>query len=307
MWTTPYGLLIWATIFLAGCADADKVPQLRSPIEVTGHLQYELLDEASGMARSHKQKDILWVINDDGPPVLYAIDTTGAKRGKIELRDAENRDWEELAAFNLDGIPYLLVADIGDNEGQRKHVTLYVINEPDVDEGKAKVAWQVDFSYPEGPRDAEAVAVDTESRRILVLTKRDIPAELYELPLVPDSDKTIIASYLGAMDSLPQPTQRDVRNAPLNNDWHWQPSAIDIAADGKSALILTDHAMYYYARGKNETWLEALRRRPLGLKLGKYRNAESIAFDPAGESAFVTVEKMHAPLLRIDLKGAIEQ
>jgi hypothetical protein len=37
------------------------------------------------------------------------------------------------------------------------------------------------------------------------------------------------------------------------------------------------------------------------LGLGKYRNAESIAYATDGTSAIVTVEKKHAPVLRIDL------
>lgn len=300
-------LLIWAPILLAGCADADKAPQPDSPIEVTGHLQHKSLIEASGLAHSHKQKDILWVINDDGPPILYAVATNGAKRGKVRLAEAKNRDWEDLAAFTLDGIPYLLVADIGDNESERKNVTLYVVNEPDVDEHKAKIAWQIDFGYPDGPKDAEAIAVDAAKQRILVLTKRDIPAGLYELPLIPDTDKTLTATYLGAVDSLPQPSRRDLSLASSKKDSYWQPTAMDIAADGGSALILTYRGVYYYSRNDDEAWLEALRRRPLGLRLGKYRDAESIAFGSASDSAFVTVEKKHAPLLRVDLTGALDQ
>ena len=71
-------LLICVSILLTGCADADKLPQGGSPIEVTGYLQYESLDEASGLARSYKNADQLWVINDDDGPILYAINTIGA-------------------------------------------------------------------------------------------------------------------------------------------------------------------------------------------------------------------------------------
>ena len=39
----------------------------------------------------------------------------------------------------------------------------------------------------------------------------------------------------------------------------------------------------------------------LELKLGRYKNAEAVTYGPTGDSAFVTVEKKHAPLLNIDL------
>ncbi|MCH8059662.1 MAG: hypothetical protein IIA11_04300 [Proteobacteria bacterium] len=299
-------LLICVSILLTGCADADKLPQGGSPIEVTGYLQYESLDEASGLARSYKNADQLWVINDDDGPILYAINTIGAKLGKVNLVKASNRDWEDLASFSLEGQAYLVIADIGDNLRRRKIVTLYVVEEPDIDQGKTDVAWRIDFSYPEGPTDAEAIAVDVAGRRILVLSKRNIPAVLYAVPLMPDTNDTVIATRLGEIDSLPQPSQRDTRNA-ADSGWYWQPTAMDISADGGSALILTYRGIYHYSRNNDEPWIDTLRNRPLGLNLGKYRNAEAIAFAPNDNLAFVTIEKMHAPLLRIDLSGAVNQ
>ena len=82
---------------------------------------------------------------------------------------------------------------------------------------------------------------------------------------------------------------------------------MDIAPAGESALILTYHGIYYFARQTKEDWMEALSRSPLGAPLGRYRNAESIAFGSDGSHAFVTTEKKHAPLLRIDLREATDQ
>lgn len=76
---------------------------------------------------------------------------------------------------------------------------------------------------------------------------------------------------------------------------------MDFSAAGDSALILTYGGVYFYSRDGQQSWQDALSARPSGLNLGKYKNAESIAFAPSGDAAFVTVEKKHAPLLRIDL------
>ena len=269
-------LLICASILLAACADADKAPQQKSAIELAGYLDYKSLLEASGLARSGVRDDLIWAINDEGPAKLYALDSTGGKLGTVELKKASNRDWEDLASFVLDGQAYLLVADIGDNEGQRKDVSLYIAKEPAPDDDDVSIAWEIEYSYPEGPRDAEAIAVDVANEQILVLSKRDIPARLYSLPLQPGSDERLMAEFLGTVPSLPQPSRRDINSALALKDWYWQPTGMDFSAAATAALILTNRGVYYYARAADESWAEALLRSPLGLPLGNYKNAESI-------------------------------
>lgn len=302
-------LLICVLILLVGCADPGNAPASDSILEVTGRIGYKPLDEASGLAQSRLQPDLLWAINDGGRPILYGIGVDGGKRGKVEIRKAGQRDWEDLAAFTLDGVDYLLVADIGDNDSKRRDVTLYVVEEPDPDPDAEAVdiAWRIDFSYPDGPRDAEAIAVDTARQQILVLTKRDIPARLYVLPLKPNTDETILAEYVDVVDSLPQPNRRDINAAPIRDDWFWQPTAMDIAADASSALILTYRGIYFYSRNGDEDWPAAFRRPPLELRLAGLAKAESITFGDSAGYAFVTVERRNAPIVRIDLSGVAEQ
>ena len=84
------------------------------------------------------------------------------------------------------------------------------------------------------------------------LSKRDIPAVLYELPLRPIKDKKVVAKRIGVLASLPQPRRQDVTAAPLVNNWFWQPSGMDINADGSAAIIVTYDAIYYYPREKPE-------------------------------------------------------
>ena len=153
--------------------------------------------------------------------------------------DASNRDWEDIASFTLDGVAYLLIADIGDNDGKRKDVRLYVVEEPKPGKSKVDYAWRLDFEYPEGARDAEAIAVDVENRQVLVLTKRDIPALLYSVPLVPESKKRQTATRLGAVGSLPQPTRSEIEFAAKTDSWHWQPTSMDIS-DGRDAGCRSD-------------------------------------------------------------------
>ncbi len=293
-------LLICAPLLLAACTAGDGGAATHSLISRVGTLENPKLDEASGLAHSNLDPGILWVINDEGPAVVHAIDHQGRQRGRAKIAGANNTDWEDIASFSLDGTAYLVIADIGDNRARRKDVTLYVIEEPGLGDTQVDIAWRIDFSYPGGPRDAEALAVDGAGQRAYVLSKRDIPAVLYALPLIHESRDTLIATRLGEIDSLPQPSAREIRNS-KGSGWHWQPTAMDFSAAEDSALILTYGGVYIYSRDERQSWQDALSARPLGLNLGKIKKAESIAFGPNGDSAFVTVEKKHAPLLRIDL------
>ena len=169
-------------LLLAGCSNAEQPATLA--FEVAGRLEDAKIREASGLARSQREPGVLWIINDSGAKeILYAIDLTGASLGRTELKKSNNKDWEDLASFTLDGEPYLVVADIGDNDLRHKTRTLYFLKEPKAGKDKTTVDWEVRFRYPNGRRDAEAVAIDIENERALVLSKRDIPPQLYEVPL----------------------------------------------------------------------------------------------------------------------------
>lgn len=296
-------LLICIPLLLAACSTSGDDVQSSSAIQVAGKLENGKLNEASGLARSVQHPETLWAINDDGPAVVHAMDHTGKKRGQVRIINAMNTDWEDIGSFTHDGLPYLVVADIGDNESKRESVNLYVIAEPDPADDDVAIAWRINFKYPDGPRDAESLSVDAAGQHIYVLSKRDIPAVLYRLPLLPGSEETVVATRVAEIDNLPQPTRRQQKNA-AGSGWAWQPTGMDFSADGRSALILTYAGVYFFLRAGDQAWHEALSGPALELKLGKYKDAESITFDPGGKSAFVTVEKKHAPLLKIDLGTA---
>jgi hypothetical protein len=292
--------LIPVLIAVSACSDPQQPPPL-APV-VIGKLESPVIREASGLARSQREENLLWVINDNGAKEwVHAVSPRGTRRGEFDLKKSNNKDWEDLASFELDSKPYLLVADIGDNDAKRKSRTLYFVEEPAVaKKDKARVAWRVDFKYPDGPRDAEAAAVDIENRRALVLTKRDIPPVLYELPLEASDDKKVTAQWLGTIKSLPAPSRQDVAFAPKTKDWHWQPVGMDISADNLAAVILTYRAVYYYTRRPDQDWFDALNTRPLRVSLGRFPNAEAIAFADDKRRVVVTGENKHSPLLLID-------
>ncbi|MDH3276219.1 MAG: hypothetical protein OEM99_16945 [Gammaproteobacteria bacterium] len=296
-------------IAVSACSDAGQVPTDQAPTlaaVVIGKLEDSNIREASGLARSQQQDNVFWVINDNGAKEwVHAINPRGKRIGEFDLKKSDNIDWEDLASFSIDGKPYLLIADIGDNDARYKTRTLYVVEEPVAAKNeKARVAWRVKFRYPDGPRDAESVAVDVENERALVLTKRNTPPVLYEVPLRPVDDKKVTAKWLGTIRSLPPPSRQDVEFAPKTKDWHWQPVGMDISADNLAAVILTYRAVYYYTRQPDQDWFDALNTRPKRVSLGNFKNAEAIAFGNDTRTVVVTGENKHSRLLLIDFNGA---
>lgn len=292
-----------------GADQPDKLESRLRDVTIVGRIENEQLLEASGLASSRSDPRLLWVHNDgDSPARLIGIDYAGKTRAKLTLADARNIDWEDMASFSVNDASQLLIADIGDNNARRDYVSLYLVDEPDLRETavhKLPINARIDFRYPDGPQDAESIAVDVEGNRVLVMSKRDIPTTLYELPLEVTKDQHVdeiqIARKLGRVASLPLPSEKDVKRAPLANDWHWQPTAMDISPDASAIAVLTYRAVYHFTRVDNEDWARTLRRPPLVFDLGKLRDAEAITFSADSRSLFVTAEGRRPPLLRINL------
>lgn len=283
--------------------DSEPRAGIAAEMRIAGQLENADIDEASGIAHSRRVPDVLWTHNDSGARArLYAIDETGRQIGRIRLEDSGNRDWEDVASAGSGDTAILVAADIGDNEARRDRLSLYVIEEPDLsidDTPELEPRRRIDFRYPEGPRDAESLAIDGD--RALILTKRDLPPILYAVDLEPDTDGVIDAERLGPVLTLPPPSRRDREFAARLNDWHWQPTAMDIAPDESAIVILTYAAVYYYRHIPGEDWYETLQRPPLAYRLGNVRNAEAVSFGADGQTIFVTVEGRNAPLYRIDI------
>ena len=269
-----------------------------------------MVDESSGLAFSRRTPDLLWTHNDsDGEPVLYAIGLDGKFRGSVRLAGIKNIDWEDMASFELDGRAWLMVGDIGDNTPRRTGAAIYVVAEPAVEELSPEretvvpVAWTVPVRYPDGPHDCESLAVDVREQRIYLLRKREDQKPLYSLPLrpVPAGVVTPEAERQGIVAHIPQPNSEQ-RAVPIaTGRWRANPTSMDIAANGFSAVVLTYGEVLLYARQPGETWATAFSRKPVILPPHGLAQAEAVCFSPDGKSIFVTEEKLHTQLLRYDL------
>ena len=135
---------------------------------VTGRLP-KSLHEASGLARGLTHPDVLWTISDDGPPVLFALDSTGSVRNRVAVRNARNQDWEALAVARCGTVTCLYIGDLGDNLYRRAQVQIYRVLEPGPADRTA-TADAFRFRYPDGAHDAEALFV-LPGEHVFVVTK----------------------------------------------------------------------------------------------------------------------------------------
>ena len=134
------------------------------------------LRESSGLGISRTHPGVIWTHNDSGDrPRFYAIDSTATLLATFDVEGAGARDWEAMEVGPCprprDG-SCLYMADFGDNDLARESVTIYVVEEPNPIEGDGEVTvlGAVSFAYPDGPHDAEALAM-TANGDLLVVTK----------------------------------------------------------------------------------------------------------------------------------------
>ena len=139
------------------------------------------LNEVSGLAESRTNAGIFWVHNDSGDqPRMYAFNRTGAWLGRYTLAGATAVDWEDMAIAPAgDGRSYLYLADIGDNSARRSSVRVYRVREPVVHTNQSpvtetlSVVARYDFTYRDGPRDAEGFMVDPLTGDFYVVSKQE--------------------------------------------------------------------------------------------------------------------------------------
>lgn len=140
------------------------------------------LDEISGLAVSERYPGILWMIEDRGPPVLHAVDSTGASRGVVTVTGAQLTNWEDLAIARCDTGTCLYVADIGDNLRKRETIHIYRVAEPDPAATATEPAREFTLRYPDAPHDAEALIVLPDERIYIVTKGRSEPITVYRAP-----------------------------------------------------------------------------------------------------------------------------
>ncbi len=272
------------------------------PAKPLAVLDGRLLPEASGIAVSSRTPSVLWVLNDSGNDAnLIAFDTDLDTYRTVSIQGVRNRDWEDLESFVFAGEPWLLIADVGDNDARREEVFLHLLPEPREDADKARIVVTLAVRYSQGAADVESVAVDPRRRAIYLLTKRESPPVLHEVPL-PALDVSgryaVEAQVMGAVESIPLPSDEELSRYPRFGRFRHQPTAMSLSPDGSLIAVMTYRGAYLAELPATQTWLEALNNNLCAVSTPALRQGETIVLG-ADTQLYLTSEGAGAPLYRI--------
>ena len=257
--------------------------------EIMGSVESDLINEASGLAASRKNSGVLWTHNDSGDlPRIFAMKLNGDHLGIFNLLNAENYDWEDIAAGPgpVKGETYLYIGDIGDNSKVRSSLSVYRIQEPVVDQNQTAITIDVsdvdklEMQYPDNQAyDAETLMVDPVSGDIFIVTKnKSGSSKVFRNPS-PHTSNTAV-------------TLEEVATVGLGTSILYAITGGDISADG-GMLILRS---YSNAVILNRDISSDLSNAFSGVKCyvpvneSLLQQGEAIAFDPDGNGYTTVIE-----------------
>lgn len=279
--------LFFCLVLISGCsATADERQQLAT-------INSDQITESSGLAISHANPGHIWVHNDSGDKArLYLVSLDGQLKATVNLAGADSVDWEDMCSFVVDGQPWLLIADTGDNARARgrknSQCRLYLVKEQKITntDNNASLTWDVDvavkFEYQDGVWDCEGVGVDSQRREILLLTK-GAPQNcgLYSMPLdLNDAKQNRTAKRIATPFIL-------------------FATAMDISASGQTLAIGTMLNGVVVKRQPDQTWTQAFSKLGTAIDLPPRIQGETICFDQTGKWLYLNSEGVDQPLWRI--------
>jgi hypothetical protein len=247
-----------------------------------GLIEYDRINEASGIVASRRNSGVLWTHNDSGDKNrLYALNTKGKHLGVYTIAGVAARDWEDIAIGPgpVEGQHCLYIGDIGDNGREYEYKYIYRIPEPKVSSSQTPVdttlfgAETIAVFYPRVNYDAEALMVDPLTKDIYILTKGDTSSHVFH------------AAY-------PQSTKRGTRLeqvATLRLGWV---VGGDISPAGDEILVKTYPAIYYWHRSPEQSFEETFKKAPVMLPYVWEPQGEAVGWNAEGNGYFTISEEL---------------
>jgi len=259
--------------------------------------------EASGIGLGVRSPGIAYVQNDSGDTNrFFAVDVrTGATAATVTVAGATNVDWEDLAVGRTAaGVPSVWLADTGDNGAARPEVRIYRVAEPQVapdDRDRAistapAAVWRL--RYPDGPTDAEGLAVGPGGTAYVVTKSVLGRSVVYRVPPNPDAEHVQLLHRVGAIALTPH----GVPN-PVGVPGELAITGAAISPDGSTFAVRTYAEAYLWRLGPGGV-PAALRQRPRFVRLPRQPQGEGIAL-PDDRHAWVDSEGQGAAVYEVAL------
>ncbi len=264
------------------------------------------IGESSGLAASRRNPGLLWTHNDSGDePLVYCLDLKAAPCGVWRVTGAAAWDWEDMAAGPgpRPGEHYLYLGDIGDNVDDRTEIIVYRIPEPAATAGGAAVptkeapaasapAEVLKLRFPDGPHNAEALAVHPTTGDVYVISKDAQAARVYKAAAPLDASKVATMTQVGTI-------RLGTGTRGLE-----QVTGADISPDGRRAAMSTYAQGYELESPAGGPFDDIWSQPPAPVALGPRTQGEAIAYRLDGKALLTTSEIVPAPLQQVERPGA---
>ncbi len=209
--------------------------------------------------------------------------------GSVIIPNFANRDWEELAIGPgpKDNTSYLYIGDIGDNNAKTDILQIYRLPEPANLQTPVTQVERINFRYPDGDRDAEAMFVDPLTKDIYIISKREPNVHLYRLAYPQNINEVTVAEAYGEMPSFGDGLPGYVTGAA-------------ISPDGSEILVRTYSGVFYWKRNAGQTIADALQHGILRqLPYRQEPQGEAVCFDKDAKGYFTISEKGNASAVNL--------
>ncbi|EOZ96984.1 putative integral membrane protein, putative [Indibacter alkaliphilus LW1] len=253
-------------------ANMERLGVFASPAESRGT---STLIEASGLAYSRKNPGHVWSHQDkNNDNRFFLLDAnTGETVAAYRIPGTRNRDWEDIEIANGpdEGVDYLYIGDVGDNDQVYPNYTVYRFEEPQFEESHRGQIIDLDieydeikFVYPEKSHDVESLMVDPLTKDIYLATKRDFRSILFVLPYPQILSERSTAIEVGSFSFT-------------------RATAGTVSKDGMEVLIKNYDRIYYWKRNSGQSFLDLMSTKP---SIAPYNpteaKGEAICFDHDG-------------------------
>jgi hypothetical protein len=182
------GLLLFISILSIQCSQKIASPTSQVKERAFTFKKITTLDkkytESSGL---EFYNNTIITHNDSGDlPRLYYLDLKGEEIGEVLYKNMEAIDWEDITKDDA----HVYIADLGNNYGDRKDLTIYKIKSADLTDANASV-YKITINYPDQtiydrneqkhPYDAESLVAIGDYLYVFSKDWKDLTTIVYQI------------------------------------------------------------------------------------------------------------------------------